>query len=153
MVKTRITDRGIICEPGDGMVIETQGNTYNSPVRPSTQTLSANATLTAENAGMLVITSSTGGAKTITFPPVAGCGGLMFVIRNASADAHILTGTSTDQSRVFSGQFGNGVGGGTTGHGSRLTMPAVIGTSVVLMGDGLHFVVCGTSGTMTLAGN
>ncbi len=151
MVKVRITDRGIISEPGDGVDIEgglDRGMGF-MPFTRSIQALSADQTLTGANAGVLTLSSSNSTPRTITLPAASTVPGTMFTFRSLSADVHVLTGSDPGV-EVFAGQFGNGVGGGSVGNGSRLRLPAVIGSSVALMCDGRNYMVIGTSGTMTI---
>lgn len=147
MVKVRITDKGIITEPGDGVNIEMGASgmgfmPYSRPI----QALTTDVTLTDVNAGVLTLSSSNSTPRTITLPAASSVPGSMFVFRSLSADIHVLTGSDAGI-EVFAGQFG---AGGSIGNGSRLQMPAVIGSAVTLLCDGRNYMVLGSSGTMTI---
>lgn len=125
-----------------------------SPYRLPVTTLSANTTLGADAGGVYVVTSSTGGAKTVTLPAAASSAGMMLALRGNSADAHIVT-ASQESSGVRSivwphlGAAANVI---TGSNGSRVTFPAVAGVSAALLCDGRNWLIIGGSGSLALAG-
>jgi hypothetical protein len=112
------------------------------PLRGLT-TESSNGTLLAGlNAGVTVLSGSA--AITSIMPLAAEALGGLYAVRAGSADAHILTASQETNGTL---PFTDG-----TNNGSRLTLPAIEGSSVSLQCDGVNFIVLGTSGSITIDG-
>jgi len=141
--------KGLVQEAGSGVVIESDSVFFSTSPFFTVQTLSTTGAITAP--GVYVITSSTGGAKTITLPSVSAFPGANFVFRIASANAHILTGSSVDQAPVFTGRELSATGAHSAKVGSKLAFTSVIGQSVVLVSDGLRYCVVGGSGSVNFS--
>lgn len=141
MVKTVITGKGVIQLPGNGFEA--------SPSVAATQTRTASATLTANDAGVTVLTSSAG-VLTMVMPTVAAAAGAMFVFRSTSPAAHIIT-CSQDTGNKFVRAYGQATANATGSHGDSITLPATAGTSVAMIGDGANWLIIGGSGSITLA--
>lgn len=127
-----------------------------SPYRLPVTSLSANTTLGADSGGVYVITSSTGGAKTVTLPTAASSPGMLLTFRAGSDDAHIVT-ASQEVVRTQAIAFGPQSAPGITGsNGSRLTFPAQgsnhIGAAVGLLCDGKNWLILCGSGSLVLDG-
>jgi hypothetical protein len=142
----------------DGAGVNTTNNTAGTTVErnssnkgfspfpaDSVAAQTANATLDAGSCGLNTVSGSAG-AITLVLPLAANVPGAKFVFRTTSADAHILTGSQeVAGTKVFA------VLGAAT-LGSKLTMPAVVGSSVVVESDGLHYIVNALSGVVTVNG-
>lgn len=146
MVKVRITDRGIIQEAGSGVISE-----VGRAQVAGSGTVSATSTLTAQQvAGILVISGTA--ALTQTLPRAVDCAGIPMVFRAGSAHSHVLTcSQETAGTRAFTKVSGS-IGAGASGQGSALTMANIVGSSVVVMSDGVNLIVLGGSGSHTLSG-
>lgn len=144
MVKIRVTDAGIIQEPGSGF--------EGAPTSVSVGTKTATSTLTAGDAGLTILSASQG-ALTITLPAVADAPGAMFIFRSTSPSAHIVSSSLDAGNRISVGAgtitAADLVRSGT--NASRITFPTLAGTSVALMSDGVSWLVLGGSGSMTFA--
>lgn len=111
-----------------------------------TNALTAATTLTA---GGVYLASSSSGALTMTMPLASSCPGSTFVFRSTSAHAHALTGSAeSNGTKVFCGF----PGGTVENNGSKVALSATQGSSVVLVSDGLSFLVSAMSGTCTISG-
>jgi len=141
MVKTRITDQGVIIVPGSGF----EGSI--SAVQSNTRT--ASATLGGNDAGVTVISASQG-VLTMTLPAVSTSPGSMFIFRSTSPSAHVIT-SSGDAGNTIVERYSNPAGNITGSHGSSITFPAIAGSSVCLMSDGANWCILGGSGSITIA--
>ena len=141
--------KGLVQEAGTGVVF--QGESISFAATPFTPVQSVSATGAVTAPGVYEVTSSTGGAKTITLPSVTAFPGANFVFRTTSVDAHILTGSSADQKAVFTGLTQLAAGTAAAKLGSKLTFAAVAGTSVVLVSDGSQYCITGGSGSFVLS--
>lgn len=113
------------------------------------QTKTANFTLTAGDAGVLVM-SAANGVLTGTLPLASASPGTQFIFRTTSPSAHVLT-ASVGDGNVFVENRSNPAGNVTGSDGTKLVMPAIVGSSVVLLCDAVNWVVLGGSGTFTLS--
>lgn len=144
MPKTIISDSvGVKVVAGDsGLQIDSA--LASSPVM-NLQALTAATTLT----GGGVYTISSTGALTMTMPLASSVPGATFIVRCASAHAHALTGSQeAGGTLVFAGH----VGATPDSSGSKLTLPATVGSSVALVCDGLKFLVMAASGSVIING-
>lgn len=129
---------------GDGFEIQGSVSTTQLPTTTvSAQTVAA--TLTAPG----VYTISGSDALTMIMPLASSVAGGMFVFRCASAHAHVLTGS---QEVVGTKVFAGIPGAIPEGQGSKLTLPAVVGSSVSLVSDGKSFLLMAASGSCSLNG-
>lgn len=103
----------------------------NDPVSLETDTA-----LLPESAGVKVLSSSSG-VITAEMPVASSCAGSQWIFRAGSEHAHVITGTTS---------FTDG-----TDVGNQIALEATVGCSVVLVSDGLNFVILGNSGTLTLS--
>jgi hypothetical protein len=141
--------KGLVQEAGTGVVFQGESISFAATPFSPVQEISATGAVTAP--GVYTITSSTGGAKTVTLPSVSAFPGANFVFRVNSVDAHILTGSSADQKAVFTGLVQVAAGTAAAKVGSKLTFAAVAGTSVVLVSDGSQYCITGGSGSFALS--
>lgn len=143
MPKVVINDsQGLVQSAGSGLVIDSVLS--KSPIFSVSQQTAA-ATLTS--AGVYTLSGST--ALTWVMPLASSVPGGTFVFRTASAQAHVLTGSQEANTvKVFAGM----PGATPDGMGSRLTFPAVEGSSVALISNGASFMIMAASGSVTLAG-
>lgn len=113
------------------------------PVRGINTVSVTNSTLLAGlNAGITTISGST--ALTAIMPLASDAIGGTYILRNTSAHSHILTGSlEAAGTEVFST-----VSGTLYNSGSAFTLGNVVGDSVVLLCDGVNFVVIGGSGSI-----
>jgi len=94
-------------------------------------------------------------ANQVVMPLASAVPGGVFVFRSTSADAHYLTGTlEANGTLVFAGVATGGASPSPTfnGHGSKLALPAVLGSSVSLISDGKSFCVMASSGSYQISG-
>ena len=141
MVKTRITDAGIIQEPGSGF--EGSITVVNSRTR------TASATVTSQDVGINILSASQG-ALTMTMPTAASAPGNLFIFRSTSPSAHVITSSQDTGNVIVHGIIGGAIN--VTGvNASKVTFPAVAGSSLLLISDGANWVVHGGSGSMTFA--
>ena len=117
-----------------------------SPWKVETVTaLTGSTTLVAGNAGVLTVSGTA--ALTQSLPTAASCVGAELVIRSLSAHAHVVTGSQeTAGTKAIILQ----ISGAT--NGSRVTLPATVGSSVILKSDGVNFHVMSFSGSITVNG-
>ena len=146
MPKTIISDSvGVkVVADQSGLQIDSALSLSTTPT-VAVQALTAASTLV--NGGVYTVSSSA--ALTTVMPLASSTPGSTFVFRCVSAHAHIFTGSQeTAGTLVFAGQPG------TTPEtqGSRLTLPATVGSSVALISDGLKFLVMAASGSATVNG-
>jgi hypothetical protein len=149
MVKVRVTDKGIIAEPGSGF--------EGTPTKMPSVTKTANTTLTSNDAGVIIMSASAG-ALTMTLPTAASAIGGMYVFRSTSPSAHIISASSNTGNTIYT-MSGTAVGvtsglslGGLAGtNASSITFPAVAGSSVALMSDGNGWGVLFGSGSLVFA--
>ena len=133
MVKVRITSKGIIEEPGSGLVYEGTAGKVQS------NTLTANTTLADLNAGSMTLSASQG-VLTITLPAVASCPGSHFYFNTSSPSAHVITSSQDAGNLIFN----------ATSNGSSLAFPAVANASCVIASTGTGWAVIATSGSFSL---
>lgn len=99
--------------------------------------------LAVDGAGMYTLSGS-GGAITVNLPNVDECIGSEFIFRSLSPHAHVISGSGT-KANDDANTLVSGITQGTDG-----ALDAVIGSSVVLRSDGLHFLVLQSSGSFTV---
>jgi len=118
---------------------------------PTTTVRSITSDTTVAAAGVYTLTASQGVLTTV-LPLASAIPGGQLIFRSASPSAHILTGSQESVgTKVIAGIPGSSVAG-VSAQGSRLTLPAVVGSSVSLVSDGASFMVVGLSGSCTIAG-
>jgi hypothetical protein len=129
--------RGLVQEGGSGF------ETSTFPFAPSVTVI----TTVANNTGSLpgVYTVTAGGVATVKMPLASAYPGGLFIFRNGdNGNANILTGSGEAAGTTV---FTDG-----TSKGSRLTLSAVVGSSVALASDGVNYLVMSNSGSLTFAG-
>ena len=127
------------------------GSVTLGAVKQQVTALTTASTLSLSQAGVVTVSGSS--ALTFVMPTAESCPGSMFVVRNLSNLAHVLTGSQeANGTRVFSLL----ASGSNTFRGSALTLPVAGaahatgggGTSVALVSDGANFLVIGGSGSV-----
>lgn len=154
MVKTRITSRGIINEPGTG--IEFEQHVISGGVGPYQMhtTSSATTTLVHTDAGIIMLA---GTARTITLPSLTQSIGGMFTIRSTGASAHVITSSAESGNPINMDVWNpdtaipGAKGFYTASAGSRITFPATAGAYVTLLSTGAHWACLSSSGTFVVA--
>jgi hypothetical protein len=113
------------------------------------------ATVVATTAGDTLVSpgvynlSASAGVLTMVMPMASAVAGGVFVFRSTSPSAHILTGSQEAAgTKVFAGT----PGATPDNLGSKLTLPAVVGSSVALISDGASFLLMASSGSCSLSG-
>lgn len=96
-------------------------------------------TAVAGNAGVCTLSGS-GAVLTVKLPTAASCIGAEFIFRNVDARAHVLSNSAE------TGGTTNIISGASGTVGSKITMAAVAGASVVFKSDGVRFHVLGGFG-------
>jgi len=91
-----------------------------------------------------VYTISGTSAITVVLPLAASVPGGMFCFRNASAKAHVITGSAE-----VPGTTVLAVGSGS--RGSKITNSTAVGDAVSLWSNGLHFLVLPVTGTAVIS--
>ncbi len=146
MPKVKITNKkGLVQEGGSGVELDVSP-TLNS------KTLSKSTSITEP--GYFILSSSDGQtAITVTVQAPSVNPGAMFIFRNASEDAHVLTSSDTIAAGVggFQGGYSD-IGTANAASGDRLTFPATVGTSIAMISDGRQYLLLNGSGTLTFAG-
>lgn len=131
---------------GDGFEIQGDVTLSSSPIS-TVSLINADATLVK---GGVYTVSGTDGYNEVTMPLASSVPGATFIFRSLSVDAHYLTGSAeVAGTKVFAGQPGTGA---LANNGSKLTLPSVVGSSVVLVSDGKNFLVSAASGSFTISG-
>lgn len=109
-------------------------------------------TMSAGQAGVITLSSSTGTAMYAVLPKASESAGAMFMLRNISDAANVIT-TSRETpgtASIVSVLSSTIVTGGPKG-GAKLTFGAIAGGSVTLVCDGANFFVMAASGSVTIA--
>lgn len=91
--------------------------------------------------GLYTISGSS--AATVSLPDPADCLMTEVGFKCASAQAHVLSGSTI--------VFADGVTTGAGTNGNTLTLPAVLNASVILKSDGARYVVLAASGSLSFA--
>jgi len=137
-------------------VTNTQGlnqiRSGNGVVLQSTPTVSAAVALIAQSTASLpgVYTIAGAGVSDVQMPLAADSLGGVFVFRSTSAQAHFLTGSGeTAGTKVF--VKGDQIAADVK-NGSKLTLQGVVGASVMLISDGVNFMVLPGSGSVAISG-
>ena len=176
MVDTTIDKRGLTSTGNDTtsstltVDINTdykRGVTYSEGTTPvyKVKALTADTTLTA--GGVYTVSSSEGGAKTITFPAPDTVPGAIFTIRNLSADSTVLTSSDASNNGFsFVGVSGSHsttahtsaqvtgkkvtINVGTTGGGAVVSLTSLC-NAVTYYSDGFNYLQMGSSGSFIYA--
>lgn len=149
MSRTVIDNTGVVTyASGDGVTFNASVSYATAPVMNlSTLTSSSAAPLTMSSGGAYTVTGT--GATQVVMPTAASVPGAVITVRSLSAQAHFLTGSQEASGvKVFAGFPGVTPGG----EGSKLALPAVVGSSVALVSDGNKFLVMAASGSFTISG-
>lgn len=93
--------------------------------------ITATTTITADQAGVITLSGATAAPITGTMPAPATIPGAQFTVRSLSVHSHALTAS-------LGGQFTDYNTAGT-----KLTLSASVGRTVVLASDGLQYVMLG----------
>ena len=152
MVKIKVTDRGIVTEPGSGFEVPSVQVTRDStnlgfmPHQMATaQTFTSNVTLTGRDAGLCILSASQG-VITATMPDVTTVPGALYVVRSSSPSAHAVTGSNSGVLFVERGESAAPI---TGSQGQKITFPGTTNSSVVLLSDGFRWLVLTGSGSLT----
>ncbi len=137
--------KGLVQEAGSGVSLQTDSVSLTSLPFSPVQAISANATVTSPGVYTIAGTSTI-----VVVPTVASFPGATFVFRSASASAHTITGSLETPGTAAFTKPPNATGATGAAVGSRITLPAVAGTSVTLVSDGLHYCVAAASGSYTI---
>lgn len=141
MPKVVVNDQGLIQKTGSGFEFEV------APIVPIAPLVSSStAPLTLSAGGMYTVS---GEATHIVMPLASSIPGGTVIMRSLSAYAHFLTGSQEANGTVV---FAGMAGATPANQGSKLTLPAVVGSSVALVSDGKSFLVMAASGSCTLSG-
>jgi hypothetical protein len=148
---TYTPSKGLVQEAGTGVSLQSDSVVFQAaslsftslPFSP-VQAISTAATVTTPG----VYTIAGGSPTAVVMPTAASFPGATFVFRAASAQAHFLTGSAET---VGSPAFTKTAGASGVAVGSKLTLPAVAGSSVVLVSDGNKYIVSAASGSFTLS--
>ena len=140
MPKVIINDsQGLVQKSGSGVELSSS---------PSFSVSALSAASTLEKGGVYTVSGS-GSAVTLVMPLAASVAGSTFVVRSLSDHAHVLTGSQeANGTLVFAGM----PGATPANQGSKLSLPAVVGSSVALVSDGLSFLVMAASGSAAISG-
>jgi hypothetical protein len=153
-VKTQIGTSGVVqTKDASGCVIAQDG--ANSGFLPYTNgvssTQTADITLTVANAGITVLSASTG-VLTATMPSCASAIGSLFVFRSTSLSGQVLTGSATDAGKkCFVVQPVAPITASYACAGSKLLMASPAGSSVAMLSDGNSWLVLSSSGSLVLS--
>lgn len=144
MPKVTISDsKGLVQTSGAGLEINT---TAAFSTFPTVSVNAKTATGTVAAPGVYTVSGS-GAGITLTMPLASTVPGGIFVLRDVSGHAHVLTGSlETGGTKVFAGM----AGATPANSGAKLTFPGTLGTSVALISDGKSFLVSAASGSFTL---
>ena len=154
VVSTVVQSAGSLTLTADTVTLAGSSVTLGA-VKQQVTALTAGATLSLQQAGVVTITGSA--IQTLVMPTAASCPGSMFVVRSLSNHPHVLTGS---QEAAGTKVFSLLASGSSAVNGSALTFAlggavgAAIGggTSVALVSDGKNFLVLGSSGSVALSG-
>ena len=146
MPKVIISDsKGLVQESGSGVEIN---SSVTMASLPKATVVAATAGDTLVSPGVYTLSASAG-VLTMVMPMASAVAGGVFVFRSTSPSAHILTGSQeTNGTKVFAGT----PGATPDNLGSKLTLPAVVGSSVALISDGASFLLMASSGSCSLSG-
>jgi hypothetical protein len=113
----------------------------------SVMAVTSGSTFDAAACGVNTVSAST--AVTGVMPKASDVPGATIIFRNLSTGAVLLTGSQeTAGSKVFVNQNSGTL---TIGNSAKLSLPGLVGASVLLQSDGLSFHVLSYSGSVTLS--
>lgn len=165
MATTKITSDGVVTVAGGSNVLIQGAVTLDTPtfgtpritgvanvdaVGMSPTTLTTSTAIT--RGGLYYVTGDT--VTTVTLPAAANVPGQSFIFRSTSAQAHVVTASAETNGTLaivgFPGMAEASLE--LNGHGSKLTLTAVQNSSVMLVCDGVNFLVSAASGSHAIAG-
>ena len=151
MSRTVINDVGTVdFAGGSGLTVETAAtftgatvfsssiSAVNLPTSP-VQALIASASVSSP--GIYTLNNATPAGYLLPNP--ASVPGGVYVFRSLSSQAHFLTASSANRGKFIT----NG-----TANGSKVTIGAVVGSSISLISDGLSFCTIANSGSVAFSG-
>lgn len=151
MSRTVINNAGTVdYAAGSGLTVETAAtftgatvfsssiSAVNLPTSP-VQALIASASVSSP--GIYTLNNATPAGYLLPNP--ASVPGGVYVFRSLSSQAHFLTASSADRGKFIT----NG-----TANGSKVTIDAVVGSSISLISDGLSFCTIANSGSVAFSG-
>jgi hypothetical protein len=139
--------KGLVQESGTGVSLQADSVSFTALPFSPVQAIAAAGTVTAP--GVYTIAGSSPTA--VVMPAAATFPGATFIFRSLSAQAHYLTASAeTVGTPGFTKNAGASNLVGTYAVGSKLALPAVVGSSVTLVCDGLKFCVAATSGSISI---
>jgi hypothetical protein len=137
--------KGLVQEAGSGISLTSDSIVFSSLPTSTVQAIAASSAVTAPGVYTL---SGSAGAIGATLPVPSDVPGGTFIFRSTSASAHFLTGSTASAGvNIFAGM----AGATPANVGQKLAFPAVIGSSVTLVSDGLSYCFSAASGTMTIS--
>ena len=146
--RTTISGRGLVTSKfGTGLGIEkNQFNEGFDPYPSPTGSLSTSgASLGIGDAGVLVLSGTGEGVSGIIMPTVSSSVGSTFIFRHGGNSQHSIT-ASLEGDGVLAFNDGTNVGS------SLQIGPGVVGDSIAVVSDGVHFNIVGFSGSFTITG-
>jgi len=143
-----------VSDAATGASLDLEGMTGVSPFARNVVARTTTATLRDTDVGMSTLSGSgVGGTATalkMTLPNPADVPFAMFGFRMLDARQHVITSSAPVLAFVpQSGSFG--VAGASTQQSAHVTMSAIVGSSAILMSDGLRYLMFAASGTHTFA--
>lgn len=139
MSRTVINDVGTVdFAGGSGLTVETTA-TFTGATISSVQALVASASVTLP--GVYTLDNPTPAGYLLPNP--ANVPGGVYVFRSLSSQAHFLTSSSANRGKFITDG---------TAAGSKVTIGAVVGSSISLISDGLSFCAIANSGSVAFSG-
>jgi hypothetical protein len=151
-INGKVTANGYIesQSTGGGGNLDVDGSLSVGGTAVATKT-SAPVAVTSDSAITVpgVYTLSGSAVITVNMPAVAEGAGGLFIFRSTSVHAHVLTASAGDVGGV--NVFAGFPGGVPDNNGWQLSLPAVEGSSVALIGDGARYLLTAVSGSSTIS--
>ena len=150
MAKINFSDSGGFDQnsSGTGVQFDSAVTFASSVTTTASPTALTAASTTVSVAGVYTLSGSS--AREVVLPLASSVPGSTLVFRGVSAHAHVITGSQEAAgTKVIAGVPGTS---GLAGQGSKIALPAVAGSSVALISDGLNFLVTAASGSYTISG-
>jgi hypothetical protein len=151
-------NKGVQISSGRGtQIVSEPRNIGVSPYRMWSASMTANTALSEGDCGVWVLSGSTGtGRITATLPSASLAAGCMYIFRVGSADAHVVSASKEANVSANICFLSGGIQGTPADFrrdGSKLTLPNITGSSVILLCDGVNWNIMGGSGSLVLSGS
>lgn len=131
------TTQGLVQSAGSGISFTVGSGGFSLDALPTSPVQAKTASTSVTTPGVYTLSGTS--ALTLTLPAPSAVPGGVFVLRNLSAKAHVLSGTGGVN-------FTDG-----TVMGGQIALAAAVGNSVSVISDGLNYCVLAKSGTLTLS--